>query len=70
LYPATGIWRSNNVKQHIFEELSTSSFDWDASVVMSHMLPPRDPDDDEKDDEDDEEEGEEDPPVVREPDED
>ena len=61
------------MKQPIFEELSTSSIDWDASVIMGHMMPPRDPDDDEEDDEDDEdeeEEGEEEPPVVREPDED
>jgi hypothetical protein len=60
------------VKQHIFEELSTSSIDWDASVIMGHMMPPRDLDEDgdEEDDEDEEEEGEEEPPIVREPDED
>lgn len=60
------------MKQHIFEELSTSSIDCDASVIMGHMMPPRDPDEDEdeEDDEDDEDEGEEEPPIVREPDED
>jgi hypothetical protein len=58
------------VKQHIFEELSISSIDWDASVIRGHMMPPRDPDEDEEDDEDEDEEDEEEPPVVREPDED
>ncbi|WP_167406936.1 hypothetical protein [Bradyrhizobium forestalis] len=55
------------MKQHIFEELPTSSIDCDAPVIMGHMMPPRDPDEDEEDDED---EGAEEPPIVREPDED
>jgi hypothetical protein len=64
------IWRSNNMKQLIFEELSNGPIGRGALIIMEHMMPPRDPDEDEEDDDDDEDEEEEEPAVVREPDED
>ena len=60
------------MKQHIHDEVFTTSSDWSPFVIMDGMIPPRDPDEDEED-EDDEDEGEDrddEPPVVREPDED
>jgi hypothetical protein len=59
------------MKQHIPDEVFTTSIDWSPFVIMDSMMPPRDPDEDEEDEDEDEEEHHEDePPVVREPDED
>jgi len=57
------------MKQHIHDEVFTTSIDWRPLVIMDSMMPPRDPDDDEEDEEE-EEDHEDEPPVVREPDED
>ncbi len=59
------------MKQDIRKESSTRLTGWSAVVIMSNMVPPRDPDEDEEDEEDAEEEDDADvPPFVREPDED
>jgi hypothetical protein len=57
------------MKQHIHDEVFTTSIDWSPFLTMDSMMPPRDPDEDEEDEEE-EEDHEDEPPVVREPDED
>jgi hypothetical protein len=56
------------MKQHIHDEVFTTSIDWSPFLTMDSMMPPRDPDEDEEDEEE-EEDHEDEPPVVREPDE-
>ena len=57
---------------HTLEEFSTRLIDWRSFVVMSHTMPPRDPDEDEADEDEEDveqEDRDDEPPVVREPDE-
>ena len=57
------------MKQHIHDEVFTTSIDRSPFMALDSMMPPRDPDEDEED-QDEEEDHEDEPPVVREPDED
>jgi len=54
------------------QQVFSVRIDWRSFGIISHAMPPRDPEDEEEadEDEDDEQERADEPPVIREPDED